>query len=201
MAPRVEQSHPDPKKIQTDTLSLIPSGLASRSWYGSGIHGKKQPLGSEVGIPRPLAVIRLPSGETIAKVGMPFTPTAFSSAPLAACWSYGTAGHGIVERYSRYSCSLLSLDTNMISNLSASLGRVCVYQEVSKGVNFLQGGHQCAEKYNPRCFPARLSLSISLPSLSMKFLGSSSVIGFGIQGRSSPVGSSATAPRPSVVIV
>eukprot|EP01139_Manchomonas_bermudensis_P004985 Amastigsp_a174521_437.p2 type:complete len:156 gc:universal Amastigsp_a174521_437:493-26(-) len=124
------------------------------SGIDGGAHGKRSPAGSFITAPRASSLITAPSAPSTMSDGIPETLKSDERACRAERFAYGSASHGIDAKYPANSSGVLSDETNTIARRSLSRSNVAA----SLGVKALQGGHQCAEKYNATAvFPARAS--------------------------------------------
>mmetsp|Transcript_9530 Transcript_9530/g.31680 ORF Transcript_9530/g.31680 Transcript_9530/m.31680 type:complete len:327 (+) Transcript_9530:178-1158(+) len=167
---------------------------------GGGCHGKLAPSGSAETAERPDALITSPVAPSIStRVGMPFTSNMLDSASLRVS-PCGIASQGISPKYSPKDAVVRSEEQKMISSCLPS-ARTLLYVLTSSGVNALQGGHQCAEKYRPITLPGPLISSIETSSCwERKSLPSASHKVGGFHGNAAPDGSCMTAERPSRVM-
>merc|ERR1719453_252594 len=112
---------------------------------GLGFHGNAAPVGSSETAERPSVGMTEPSASRITSVGMPRTLNFFESFSLRSRSAYGSASHGISEKYSPKLFSSRSELTKTISKLSP-FSLYALYASASLGVKPRHGGHQCAEK-------------------------------------------------------
>mmetsp|Transcript_70102 Transcript_70102/g.222201 ORF Transcript_70102/g.222201 Transcript_70102/m.222201 type:complete len:242 (-) Transcript_70102:542-1267(-) len=165
-APTESPVTPSSSTITQGSSSMPSMSPSSGSCTSLGSQGKSSTAVLALTAARAPLLTTLSWESRITRLGIPSTPKILERAILRSFSASGTASHGISPKYSSNSSCLRSEETNTISKfLPASF--TALYALMSSGVNCLQGGHQCAEKYRPIWLPLSWILArvVSPPSL------------------------------------